>query len=247
MERKYWVPAVERAHLVLRAIAASPSKKRLTDLTEETGINKSTMFSLLQTMEALEWVSRSEGDYYELGSIFATLGQAYLSGHPLVDRFLTLAQTTVDTIGETVQLSRLEHREIVYLAKKEASHPVRLLSEPGTRLPAHTTAMGKALLAGLPDADVRRLYEGYPLEKPTPHTIDSLDRLLSELAAIRRNGCAFDAEEAVLGFRCVAAPVRDLRGSVQAAVSVSMLSQQWTSKRDAATAAIRKLADELSR
>ncbi|MBB6733643.1 IclR family transcriptional regulator [Cohnella zeiphila] len=246
MERKYWAPAVERAHLVLQAVAANPARLRLTDLTEKTGINKSTMFSLLHTMEELEWLRRDGADCYALGSIFASLGSAYLSGHPLIDRFLEKAKSTVERIGETVQLSRLERREIVYLAKKEAPHPVRLLSEPGSRMPAHSTAMGKALLAGMADPDIRKLYEGYEWERLTPHTIGSVEPLLAELASVRREGCAFDAEEAVLGFRCVAAPVLDAGGSPQAAVSVSMLSQAWESKRDAAERAIRELAAELS-
>jgi DNA-binding IclR family transcriptional regulator len=246
MDRKYWAPAVERAHLVLQAVAARPFKLRLTDLTEETGINKSTMFSLLQTMEKLEWVRRDETDCYSLGSIFASLGSAYLSGHPLIDRFRDKARTTAEQLGETVQLSRLERREIVYLAKREAANPVRLQSEPGTRMPAHSTAMGKALLAGMTDTDVRKLYEGHALERRTPHTIDSVDRLIVQLADIRRAGCAFDAEEAVLGFCCVAAPVRDGNGAVAAAVSVSMLSQVWASKRIAAERAVRELAASLS-
>ena len=122
MERsnqKYWVPALERAHEVLHCIAARPSKLRMMDLVSETGINKSTMFSLLQTLEALHWVNREKGETYALGPVFATLGRAYFSGIDLVEQFNRLAANAAERIGETVQLARLEGTHILYLAKKE--------------------------------------------------------------------------------------------------------------------------------
>jgi len=246
MERKYWVPALERAHAVLHAIARSPSKLKLTDLTQETGINKSTMFSLLQTMEELDWVRKEPGDRYSLGSTFAALGNAYFSSFHIVDRFMAEAAETVEAVGETVQLARLERHEIVYMAKKEAPSPVRLLSEPGSRMPAYCTAMGKVLLSALGPAALRDLFERVELKPLTPNTIRSLEQLEGQLSQIREMGYGFDREEAVVGFRCVAAPVYDRERNAVAAVSISMLAQHWDAKRDKAVEAICRLADKLS-
>lgn len=246
VERKYWVPALERADLVLMAIAEQPGKLKLMDLVKHSGINKSTMFSLLQTMESLDWVIRQADDKYALASKFALWGHAYFSSYPLIESFAATAQSTVESIGETVQMAKLEKHEIVYMAKKEAPSPVRLISEPGTRMPAYATAMGKMLLSALPNQEILALFETTPMKQLTEHTLASPQSLLKQLQQIRRQGVAFDQEEAVVGFCCVAAPVYDRQKKMIAAVSVSMLTQHWKSKKENALAKIKMLAERLS-
>jgi DNA-binding IclR family transcriptional regulator len=197
-------------------------------------------------MEALDWVRKEPDDRYSLGSTFAALGNAYFSSFRIVDRFMAEAAATVEEVGETVQLARLERHEIVYMAKKEAPTPVRLISEPGFRMPAYCTALGKVLLSALGPAAVRNLFEHVELKPLTPNTIRSFEQLEEQLSQIRETGYGFDMEEAVAGFRCVAAPVYDRDRNAVAAVSVSMLAQQWDAKRDKAVEAIRRLADQLS-
>jgi DNA-binding IclR family transcriptional regulator len=246
MERKYWVPALERAHLVLQCIAEQPSKLRLIDLTTVTSINKSTMFSLLQTMESLDWVNREKGDTYTLGSAFAYLGNAYFSGISLVELFMHKSNEAIRNMGETVQLARLEGTEIIYLAKKEAPTQVRLLSEPGMRIPAYAAAMGKILLSYLDDEVVSRMFADSTFKAYTPNTIQSIPELLEKLSRIRKDGYASDDEEVALGFSCIAAPVRNRDGNAVAAVSFTMSTPQWLVKREQATVEIQRLARELS-
>ncbi|MFC5530716.1 IclR family transcriptional regulator [Cohnella yongneupensis] len=246
MERKYWVPGLERAHAVLQAVVKSPSKLRLTDLTNETGINKSTMFSLLHTMESLDWLKRESNDTYAIGTAFGWLGNAYFSGFSLADQFKEWADETASRLGETVQMAILDRGEIVYIAKKEATSPVRLVSEPGMRMPAHATAMGKLLLSQYPDDIVRELLQDRAMVKLTPNTLVSVERLVEQLAEIRRTGISFDLEEAVLGICCTAAPVFDRDGKITAAVSVSMLTRNWERKKSEACEQIQKLGKKLS-
>ncbi|MGG1516105.1 IclR family transcriptional regulator [Paenibacillus oryzisoli] len=246
MDKKYWVPALERAQEVLKLLAEQPSKLKLTDLSAATQINKSTMFSLLHTMEALNWVVKEKGDTYSLGAMFGLLGNAYFTGMSLVKLFTEKAEPYVARIGETLQMAKLEQGDIVYLAKKEASLHVRLISEPGMRLPAYATAMGKMLLAQLPDERVEALYAGGAFEAFTPHTVRSCDELLAQLHEVRRTGLAIDREEIVQGFCCVAAPVRGRGGDVTAAVSTTMPMHQWAVKQGLAAEAIRQFALELS-
>ncbi|MFS0725145.1 IclR family transcriptional regulator [Paenibacillus sp. 1P07SE] len=246
MERKYWVPALERAHTVLQCIAEQPSRLRLIDLTAATAINKSTMFSLLQTMETLGWVNRERGDTYSLGPVFAHLGNAYFSGFSLVELFMQKSAAAVERVGETLQLARLEGGDIVYLAKKEAPAQVRLLSEPGMRLPAYATAMGKAMLACLEDSAIFRLYEQESFNRLTPHTVGDVRSLLDQLYGIRERGYATDMEEVALGFSCTAAAVRGRSGEAVAAISFTMATSRWEHKHREAVEEIRRLAAELS-
>ncbi|MDG0808413.1 IclR family transcriptional regulator [Cohnella rhizosphaerae] len=245
-ERKYWVPALERAHEVLHCLAARPSRLRMMDLVSETGINKSTMFSLLQTMETLHWVTREKGETYALGPVFATLGRAYFSGIDLVAQFQRLAASAAERVGETSQLARLEGTHILYLAKKEAPAPVRLVSEPGMRIPAYATAMGKALLSQMPDDRVRALFANAPFERFTDKTVPNVDALIGQLAPVRERGYAVDEEEVVNGIACIAAAVKGPDGVPVAAVSFTMPLTRWEAKEPEARMEVLRLAQQLS-
>ncbi|MBP1965331.1 IclR family transcriptional regulator [Paenibacillus aceris] len=246
MERKYWVPALERANNVLLELAGQPSKLKLMDLSAATGINKSTMFSLLQTMETLNWVNKEKGDTYSLGSVFGIIGNAYFAGMNLVKQFEERANHSIERIGEAIQLARLEKGELVYLAKKEAATHVRLISEPGMRLPAYATAMGKVLLSELDNDQVLALYKEGGYQAFTPNTVQSGDELLKQLQVVRERGYAIDLEEIALGFCCIAVPVVDRNGSRIAAVSCSMSVHQWPQKQELAKQEIEQLAHALS-
>ncbi|UQZ83238.1 Pectin degradation repressor protein KdgR [Paenibacillus konkukensis] len=247
MEKKYWVPALEKADVVLQAISGQPSKLKLIDLSKQLGINKSSMFSLLNTMETLEWVVREAEGTYSLGSKLGFIGNVFFKQFSLIDRFRKEASVTKHTIQETIQLAKLEQRDVLYLAKEEMPSPVRLASEPGMKLPAHATALGKAMLAALDPAEVEALYPNEELgQELTLHTIKSRRELMEQLAAIRDQGHACDLQEAVMGFCCVAAPVRDAQGKVIAAISCSMFQHEWEQKREQASREICALAGRLS-
>ncbi|QHT62312.1 IclR family transcriptional regulator [Paenibacillus lycopersici] len=245
-ERKYWVPALEKADNVLAVLAAEPGRHKLIDLSKRLEINKSSMFSLLGTMETLQWVKRGEGDTYSLGHAFAAYGSSYAKGYDLSRSFQAEAVTARDRLQETVQLAKLEGNQVLYLGKLEALSPVRLQSEPGMLLPAHATALGKAMLARLGEDELLRLYPDDELKALTPHTIPTREALFRQLQAIREQGYAVDEQESVMGFRCVAAAIRGGEGQAIGAVSCSMLLHQWEAKGEEAKAEMQALARRLS-
>lgn len=247
MEKKYWVPALEKANDVLQAIAERPSGLKLIDLSKHLGIHKSSMFSLLNTMEALEWVVREIDGTYSLGSKLGYIGNAFFKQFSLIDRFRKEASITKHVIKETIQLAKLEGREVLYLAKEEMPSPVRLASEPGMKLAAHTTALGKVMLAFLDKRELDALFPSEELEPLlTPHTLKKRKELYRQLREIRTNESAFDLQEAVMGFCCVAAPVRGTSGEVIAAISCSMFQHEWEEKRELAKEEICALAKRMS-
>ncbi len=125
-------------------------------------------------------------------------------------------------LDETVQLAILDGIENVYIAKVEADHHLKLVSEVGSRLPAHATGLGKVLLAGLPPSEVERRFAGVDMRKYTPRTIAILADLQVELEVIRLRGYSVDNGEYTIGVYCVAVPIRDGSGRVIAAISSSV-------------------------
>jgi DNA-binding IclR family transcriptional regulator len=247
MDKKYWVPALEKADDVLQCISEQPSRLKLIDLSKRLGINKSSMFSLLNTMEQLEWVAREAEGTYSLGSKLGFIGNAFFKQFSLIDRFRKEAHITKHTLQETIQLAKLEQHEVLYLAKEEMPSPVRLASEPGMKLPAHVTALGKAMLSALEASAIERLFPHEELSPcPTPYTIKKRSDLTAQLELARTEGFACDLQEAVMGFCCVAAPVRDAQGKVIAAISCSMFQHEWEQKRELAQREICALAARLS-
>ncbi|MBD2844146.1 IclR family transcriptional regulator [Paenibacillus sp. IB182496] len=246
MEKRYRVPALERAHAVLREIAQHPANRKLTALCKSSGISKSTLFSLLQTMEELGWVLQHDDGTYSLGKHFGYMGHAFFNQYDRVALFDREAQRSLHKIGASFHLAELEGSRVLYLAKATSPAPVQMVSGPGARAYAHATGLGKALLADLSNEELLRLFPNEELPRLTPHTIVSRTELLMQLAEIRVCGYALDREEGVMGFQCIAAPVRQADKRATSAVSVSIPLHQWEEKRASALDEIRGLAMRLS-
>lgn len=244
--QKYWVPAIERANAILAVLAAEPSRLRLIDLSNRLGINKSSMFSLLNTMESIGWVVKEKGDTYALGPSLGGLSAAYFRQFNLLQAFHQEAPESVGRVGQPVQLALLEGTNVLYLAKEDSPSPVRLVSDPGMRLPAHATALGKALLLQYDYDALLSLYPDLHLKAVTPNTITELQPLWEQLQAGKKRGYTYETEESVPGFCCVAAPVYDYADRTVAAVSFTMSVSDWNDKREAASFEILRLAGRLS-
>lgn len=203
------VKSADRTLDVLEALASGASN--LSDLSARLGIPKSSLHSILRTLDHRRWVDADASrSTYSLGMNALLIGASYVDQDSTVIRTSEALDHVAAETGETVHLARLELPDVVYLAKRESTHPLRMFSAIGRRLPAHSTALGKAMLAELPDEAVRRLLPER-LDAATAHTITSREKLIEHLAEVRRQGYAIDAEEAGLGMRCIAVvlPFRD--------------------------------------
>ena len=241
--------SVDRALSVLQLLADNPDGMGLSELSRKLNVAKSSLYVVLSTMEQRDFVVKDPlTKRYTLGPQLAVLGLAYIQRTNLLSEFQKLAAKVARECGETVQLAILRGRNILYIGKQEGTQPVRLASEVGTQLPAHTTALGKSLLAGLSDADVDELYAGVTLEKRTLRTIDNLEALKRELVQVRARGYAVDRGETLEDLCCVGAPVYDAHGTVVAAVSISVPVIRMDDKREVELAhKVCELARTLSR
>jgi DNA-binding IclR family transcriptional regulator len=246
MDKKYWVPALEKAHGIIKMIAAEPAKLKLTDLCKRLEISKSSMFSLLQTMEALHWITRNSSDEFTLGMHFGLMGNAYFQQYDLIDAFRTEAPSYMKLVNESIQIARLEGGDVFYLAKETAPSPVQMVSGPGTRIPAYATGLGKMLLSGLGDEQLDLIYPNDSFTSLTPFTLRTKKELIDHLPVIRKQGYALDLQEGVMGFNCIAAPIYHPNGQLLAAVSFSIPLHHWDEKREMALNTILDLSQKLS-
>jgi DNA-binding IclR family transcriptional regulator len=131
---------------------------------------------------------------------------------------------------EAVHVAVLDGADVIYLVKVDSTHPVRMVSGVGRRLPAHCTAVGKILLADLDPAALDTVLTKDALPGMTPESITDPDRLRAHLEQVRAERIAVDIGESDSAMRCVAAAVRDHSGAAVAAMSISAPIIRWTAE-----------------
>lgn len=219
-------PAVMRALDILE-LFVDGARLSGAEVMRRTGLPRTTVFELINTLAARGYIERDELGGYTLGARTLTLGNAYAARYDLVGESGACARSVAQRTGETSSVAILEGNEVFYLAKVEGREVLALISSVGKRAPANATGLGKALLAGLSRDEVDALWPDGALPALTEHTITGLPELQAELDATRARGYALEREESGPGVACVAAPIRDIAGRVPAAVSISVPLARW--------------------
>jgi DNA-binding IclR family transcriptional regulator len=244
------VPAVSRALDILELFLDRPalSAPQITDLL---GLPRTTVHELVTTLTERGYLEAVHGapTRFRLGMRLFQLGSQFADRLDLVREAQEAAAEVAAACDETVHVAVLDATFVVYIAKVDSTHPVRMVSAVGRRLPAHCTGVGKMLLAGLGDEAVDARYpRGGALTAMTPHSIVSPAKLRAALTRAREDGVAYDDCESNEAVRCVAAPVMDHSGRTIAAMSISVPTIRWTDERRAEwTELIRGGAAQLSR
>ncbi|MFO7591015.1 MAG: IclR family transcriptional regulator [Acidimicrobiia bacterium] len=192
--------------------------RSLGELASLSGLPKSTTHRLAGVL-LLHGFLRNEGNRYFLGYRLMELGEVAKRQIHLPSLARKHMLETSAVTHETLHLGELVGTDIIYLEKVEGGRGLLMRSRVGLTAPARTTAMGKAIVAHLPEENWPQYF--VEAEARTPNTIATIDGFLAELRATRERGYAFDREENEVGICCVAAPIRDAEGRVMAAVSVS--------------------------
>lgn len=193
----------------------------ISEIADELSLSASTVHRIVRALTSHGYLAQhNSNDRYYLGRSAVLLGQA---AHQTMG--LHLAQSVLDRVaeetGESVNLGVREADEMVVLISTQSKQALRFAQEPGSRLPVHATSMGKATLAygSAPSSEaVAALAE--PLEALTSRTITTTAALREELERIRRRGYSIDDEEAIVGVRCIAAPLFSAQGNLLAAVAI---------------------------
>jgi DNA-binding IclR family transcriptional regulator len=203
---------IDRISLVLDAFEG-PGRLTLAQIVRRTGLPRSSAHRMLERLVQLRWLRRSGRDY-ELGMRLVELGSLAVHQDRLVRAAIPLLSQLHCATGLVVHLAVLDGPDIVYLEKIGDRMMSAIPSRVGGRQPAHCTAAGKAILAYCDDDAAVDLQA-----RKTKYSISSSTQFALELAKVRAHGIAFDREESLPGFGCVAAPIGS-PGEPAAAVSV---------------------------
>jgi IclR family KDG regulon transcriptional repressor len=245
------VPAVSRALDILELFLDGDGTLSAPEITRRLHLPRTTVHELVTTLAARSYLASVPGQpgRYRLGVRTYQLGSRYAEQLDIAAEGHQVARSVAETCGETVHVAVLEDVDVIYIAKVDSTHAVRMVSAAGRRLPAHCTAVGKMLLASLPpeELDVRLPESDGQLRAMTPNSITAPDQLRRHLAEIRESGVASEQRESNSDVSCVAAPVRDRTGRVVAALSISVPMVRWSEGRQAELADLAvKGADQLS-
>jgi IclR family acetate operon transcriptional repressor len=217
----YTIAALRHSLEVLDQFAQNESWS-LGELTGAVRQGKSRIFRILTTFETSGYLVKDEASgRYRAGPRLVALSQGAVKYEQLRWRALPPLQMLAELTGETVHVGILFGDEVVTVQLVEGRHSVRMHSTVGKRSPAHSSSLGKILLAYFPEPEIDAYLGSVQLKPMTPHTLTDPVALKRHLLEIRRQGYAIDNEERELGLRCVASPITDRTGLVVASLSVS--------------------------
>lgn len=241
------VKSAARTIAVLELLANEPGALTLTAIAAQLPMPISSLHQLLKTLVATGWLAIPIPGRYTIGVRALLTGISFIERDPVVQATRPVLSALRSELDETMHLARLEGSKIVYLASRESEHQLRTVSRVGQSVPAHATALGKAALATLDDAEVRDLLSD-PLERLTEHTIRDVDELIGELRDIRARGWAEEHEESILGTGCVAVAIPRFSPPyvISCSVPLTRLDQKKvTSIADALRRAVRDAGNNL--
>jgi DNA-binding IclR family transcriptional regulator len=228
----YRVQVLDRALAALAALAESSSDCSLAELCPALGLHKSTAHRLMMVLEQHRLVAKNpETGRYKLGLRLYELGSRAIDGLDLRGHARPYLNRLQERFGETVFFCILDEGHVFYVDKVESQRSVRTACTVGSRAPAYCTAVGKAMLSELPEAEVNAIVRTSGLKAITSNTITSTARLRAELKTIRSRGYAIDDEEKEEGLRCVGAPVRTHSRKLSAGMSISGPAFRMTKER----------------
>ena len=215
------IQVLDRAIGIMEAVA-DVDGITLTSIAHQTGTTTSTAHRILTSLETNGFVTMDrERKLWFVGVRAFQVGNGFLRNRKVVDLARPIMRDLMSETGESVNLGVEDDGTIVYLAQIECHNPIRAFHRPGTRTPIHSSAMGKAIMATWPDADIRKLMEKVGMPGFTRKTLTNDRRFFADLEKTRERHWAFDDEEATVGMRCVAASIANEFEEVVGAVSIS--------------------------
>jgi DNA-binding IclR family transcriptional regulator len=244
------IPSVKRAFRILELFLDGTRSISVPEITARLNFPRTTAHDLVQTLTACGYLEKLENQphRFALGLRAFELGSIYLAHVNIAEDGLRVGNKVSKACDETVQMAIRNGTDAVFIIRVDSSQVLRLVSEVGSRLPAHCTAVGKMLLSALSDEELVALYKGNKrLPGMTANSITSIKGLLSEVSEIRKRGYAYDDCESNEAARCVAAPVFDRNGRICAAMSITVpVTRMSAARKIELVSIVQRGAEELS-
>lgn len=204
-ERQGTVQSIGRAFAVLESIADAGGVCSLSELARESGLPLSSIHRVVRTLVDLGYVRQESSRQYALAPRLIRLGEASSSVIGIWAK--PLLAGLAEELGESANLAMLDGAEIVYVEQAQSTRSVRMFTEVGRRVPPHSTAVGKAIMAHMPEAEVRSILVRTGMPRSTATTITDPDVFIDQLTRARELGYALDEGEREEGVRCIASAV----------------------------------------
>jgi DNA-binding IclR family transcriptional regulator len=192
----------------------------VTEISNRLALHKATTFNIINTLEKCQYLEKDESSgKYRLGIELFRIGTKVNSD--LRKIVLPYLETLAFQFKETVNFVIREEDYVIYLEKIDSPHSMRISTMVGGRLPVNATAVGKSILSGQPDPELREIVDRLSVVKFTDNTLCDKDLLLEQIKNVRSVAYAEDLEELEIGLVCVAAPIFNHSGKAFAAISIS--------------------------
>lgn len=216
------VQSIERAFGILEEVASHREGIRLGDLSRRVGLHNSTTFHLVKTMVQLGYLRQMPGTKcYRIGRPLFMLAASALDETEMVTLATPVLEELSAATHESAHFAVRSGDDVVVLARTAGTGAFQLAERAGVVRPAHSTALGKILLASLPPSQLEDFLRGRTLSASSPKTITDPDLLRREIAEVRKSGIAFDDGEFNAEARCVAVAVRNFSNQVIGAIGIS--------------------------
>ncbi|CAM7586892.1 TPA: IclR family transcriptional regulator [Escherichia coli] len=236
------IQVISRAASILREVVANPDGMSLGQLATATGLARSTVQRIVDALE-MEYLVQAGTRGVRPGWGLRRLGD--LAGPSIACELRPQLFRLFEATGETVDLSTLGGAEVLFLDRFLSEHNVRVVPDAGAHYPAYAMATGKALLAGLDNEQIWAMYGQGTLERLTPTTLSTVDKLIAQLDVIRTGGFAYDIEEHALGSCAIGLPI-GIFGTTQLAVSVVIPTERYQEQKVIIENALRLSANDFA-
>lgn len=228
MKKQYNVPALEKSIAILEYLSNQEQDYTVTEIHQNLGIPKATVFMILQVMEAHNLVIKSSSGRYSLGPKIYYWGMAYMTKIELKKVARPYLEKLSKETGYTVHLGKLIDDRVLFIDKVEQPSFIKFNTFIGMQSDIHCCALGKAMAAHLEPARLDEIVTRVGLGKYTKNTITDYEKFKEALSRIRQIGYAVEDEEGEIGIRCIGAVIKDAEGKVAGAVSVTVLKSELT-------------------
>ncbi len=220
-KRTYDIAALQRGLRLLHLFSESPRGLTAKQVASQSRLPVSTVHRFLANLVTSGFLNRDVEGNHHLGIACFSIGQAAAGQLDIRRLSLPYLRELNQQTRETIHLTVRHGLSAVYVEKLDSPEPLRIFSRIGASVPLHCTAVGKVMLAYMPDDEQNRILPELELKRLTSNTVGNLQELQTELSRVRKSGYAADMEEHEMHIRCVAAPVWDHTGTVQSSLSLT--------------------------
>jgi IclR family transcriptional regulator, pca regulon regulatory protein len=221
VRREETVTSFMRGLSVIRSFGMDHQRQTITDVSGRTGLTRAAARRFLHTLCAAG-LARTDGKYFELTPAVLELGHSFLSAVSEIELIRQVLQDLTRQFDESASCGMLDGTDVIYVARSPARHRIITINlSIGTRLPAHATSMGQALLAMLPPRELDRFLSTAKLDTFTPRTITSKAALRQRLLDVQRRGYALVSEELELGLRSLSVGIAGRTSGANMALNMS--------------------------